>query len=117
MLRKKKNSCYGWVYAETYIIQVFNIELKIIKETKLQSLNMINVNVYAQVLQNVLDKLDKAYQGFFRRVKSRENAGFPRFKGFNNYDSFTYPSLITGFDIITDTSTSKENTCVKIKPK
>ena len=45
--------------------------------------------VNSQTLQDVIQRLDKAYQGFFRRVKNKEKAGFPRFKGQNRYDSFT----------------------------
>jgi len=45
--------------------------------------------VSSQTLQDVIDRLDKSYQSFFRRVKSGEKAGFPRFKGFDRYDSFT----------------------------
>jgi len=46
--------------------------------------------VDAQCLQNVLKRLDEAYQHFFRRVKTKKGkAGFPRFKGTNRYDSFT----------------------------
>lgn len=47
--------------------------------------------VHSQVLQDVVERLDKSYKGFFRRVKSGEKAGFPRFKGRFHYDSFTYP--------------------------
>jgi putative transposase len=44
----------------------------------------------SQVLQEVLERLDRAYKAFFRRVKQGgERAGFPRFKGRNRYDSFT----------------------------
>jgi len=43
----------------------------------------------SQVLQEVLERLDKAYASFFRRVKSGDKPGFPRFKGRNRYDSFT----------------------------
>ncbi len=46
-------------------------------------------DVSSQVLQNVIDRLDKAYQAFFRRVKNGENPGFPRFKSRDRYDSFT----------------------------
>jgi len=46
---------------------------------------------HSQVLQDVLRRLDKAYQNFFRRVKQGEKPGFPRFKGYDRYDSFTYP--------------------------
>ena len=46
--------------------------------------------VDAQVLQDVLERLDKAYQNFFRRVKNGNGkVGFPRFKGRDRYDSFT----------------------------
>lgn len=46
--------------------------------------------VDAQVLQEVIERLDKAYAGFFRRVKNGNGkAGFPRFKGKDRYDSFT----------------------------
>lgn len=55
-------------------------------------------NVHSQVLQNVLERLDNAYQAFFRRLKSGEKAGFPRFQGRNRYNSFTYPQ--SGFKIM-----------------
>lgn len=45
--------------------------------------------VNSQVLQQCLDRLDKAYKAFFRRIKQGEKAGFPRFRGRNYYDSFT----------------------------
>lgn len=54
-------------------------------------------NVHSQVLQNVVERLDKAYQSFFRRVKNGEKAGFPRFKSGSQYNSFTYPQ--SGFSI------------------
>ena len=54
-------------------------------------------DVHSQVLQNVLDRLDKAYKAFFRRLKSGEKAGFPRFRGRNRYNSFTYPQ--SGFHV------------------
>ena len=47
--------------------------------------------VYGHVLQNVLRRADFAFQNFFRRVKKGEKPGYPRFKGRNRYDSFTYP--------------------------
>lgn len=54
-------------------------------------------NVHSQVLQNVVERLDKAYQAFFRRVKIGEKAGFPRFKPESQFNSFTYPQ--SGFSI------------------
>ena len=53
-------------------------------------------NVYSQVLQEVCTRVDLAFKAFFRRVKSGEKeVGYPRFKGYGRYDSFTYPQ--TGF--------------------
>src|SRR5690606_30989514 len=47
--------------------------------------------VYSQVLQDVIKRLDLAFQSFFRRVKNGEKPGYPRYKGKGRYDSFTYP--------------------------
>ena len=47
--------------------------------------------VHSQVLQDVARRVDRAYQAFFRRVKAGEKPGFPRFRGKDRYDSFTYP--------------------------
>ncbi|HEC64073.1 MAG TPA: transposase [bacterium] len=46
-------------------------------------------SVGSQVLENVLDRLHKAYQSFFRRIKHGETPGFPRFKAKHRYNSFT----------------------------
>ena len=57
-------------------------------------------NVYSQVLQNVADRIDKAFQGFFCRVKSKNGkVGYPRFKSFDRYDSFTYKQANFGWSI------------------
>jgi len=53
--------------------------------------------IYSQVLQDVLLRLDKAFKAFFARVKKGEKAGYPRFKGKNRYDSFTFTQ--SGFDL------------------
>jgi putative transposase len=47
--------------------------------------------IASHVLQNVLFRLEKAFQAFFRRVQNGEKPGYPRFQGRNRYDSFTYP--------------------------
>jgi putative transposase len=46
--------------------------------------------VHSQVLQDVLRRLDKAFDSFFRRVREGQKAGFPRFRSRARYDSFTY---------------------------
>lgn len=48
-------------------------------------------DIAAHVLQDVLRRLDKAFQAFFRRVKQGDTPGYPRFKSRTRYDSFTYP--------------------------
>ena len=53
--------------------------------------------VFSQVLQDALRRLDKTYKAFFGRVQRGQKAGFPRFKGRNRYDSFTYPQ--SGFEL------------------
>ena len=47
--------------------------------------------VHSQVLQNVLKRVQRSMDNFFR------GSGYPRFKGRNRYDSFTYPQ--SGFDV------------------
>ena len=49
--------------------------------------------VYSQVLQDVLKRLDKSYQNFFRRVKAGETPGFPKFKSKGQWHSITYPQF------------------------
>ena len=53
--------------------------------------------VHSQVLQEVVKRVDLAYQAFFRRVKEGEDPGYPRFKGKDRYDSFTYTQ--SGFSL------------------
>jgi len=54
--------------------------------------------VHSQVLQEVCTRVDLAFQAFFRRVKAGDKeVGYPRFKGYGRYDSFTYPQ--SGFKL------------------
>ena len=53
--------------------------------------------VYSQVLQDALKRLDKTFKSFFGRVKRKDKAGFPRFKGQTRYDSFTFPQANGSF--------------------
>jgi len=52
--------------------------------------------IHSQVVQDVLTRLDRAYQAFFRRVKSGATPGYPRFQGANRYNSFTYKQFGNG---------------------
>lgn len=56
--------------------------------------------VHSQVLQNVAVRIDLAFKAFFRRVKAGEKPGYPRFRGRDRYDSFTFPQ--SGFSITHD---------------
>jgi putative transposase len=47
--------------------------------------------VHSQVLQDVLRRLNKAFDAFFRRVKHGEVPGFPKFKKRGTWSSITYP--------------------------
>jgi len=52
--------------------------------------------IHSHVLQDVLARLDKTYQAFFRRVQRGEKAGFPRYQGRERYHSFTYKEFGNG---------------------
>jgi putative transposase len=52
--------------------------------------------VQSQVLQNVAVRIDLAFQAFFRRVRSDETPGYPRFRGKGRYASITYPQVPVG---------------------
>lgn len=55
--------------------------------------------VHSHVLQVVTADLDKAFQAFFRRVKSGETPGYPRFRGRDRFDSFGFKELGNGFKL------------------
>jgi len=64
-------------------------------------------DVYEQVEQNVLNRVEFSYQRFFERVKNnKENPakykkpGHPRFKGRNRMKSFTFPQYGNGCNIV-----------------
>jgi putative transposase len=49
--------------------------------------------INAQVLQDVILRVEHAYHAFFRRIKAGETPGYPRFRGRNRYNSLTYPQV------------------------
>jgi putative transposase len=53
-------------------------------------------DIHAQVLQDVLTRLDRAFKAFFRRIREGQTPGFPRFQGSNRYTSFTYKQFGNG---------------------
>jgi putative transposase len=56
--------------------------------------------VYSQVLQDVLRRLDKNFKAYLRRLKDKEKPGFPRFKGKGWFKSLTYPQ--SGWQFLSD---------------
>ena len=59
--------------------------------------------VHSQVLQNVTQRVDLAFQAFFRRVKVGEEVGYPRFRGEGRYDSMCYPQYGNGANLSDNT--------------
>ncbi|HEY4034891.1 MAG TPA: transposase [Ktedonobacteraceae bacterium] len=49
--------------------------------------------IYSQILQDTLKRVDKAFKAFFKRCKEGKTPGFPRFQGYDRYDSFTFPQI------------------------
>ena len=46
--------------------------------------------------QDVLRRVDKAFQAFFRRLQAGQPAGYPRFRSHRRFDSITFPSYGDG---------------------
>ena len=60
-------------------------------------------SMHSLVIQDVVHRVDKAFDNFFRRISERKNgknikAGFPRFKSRDRYSSITYTQ--SGFRIL-----------------
>ncbi len=55
--------------------------------------------VNSQVLQDVLKRVDRAFDGFFRRVKAGQQPGYPRFRSRLRYDSLTFKQYQNSFDV------------------
>ena len=52
--------------------------------------------VHSQVLQDVTLRLQRGFENYFKRTRKGWKAGYPRFKGWNRYNSFTYPQYGNG---------------------
>lgn len=46
--------------------------------------------VNSQLLHSVLQRLDRAFRAFFRRIKAGEKPGYPRFKSYRRWDSLAF---------------------------
>lgn len=84
-------------------------QLKEIKES-----NPEYKDVHSQVSQDVLKRVEKAFQAFFRRIKTKQGkAGFPRFQNRQRYNSFTFAQ--SGFSLANNRLTLSKIGKVKIK--
>lgn len=52
--------------------------------------------VHSQAAQEVLFRVERAFAGFFRRVKNGDTPGYPRFKGKGRYKSLTFTQFGKG---------------------
>jgi putative transposase len=52
--------------------------------------------IHAHILQDVILRVDRAFQAFFRRLKAGDTAGYPRYQGKGRYTSFTFPEYGNG---------------------
>jgi len=73
--------------------------------TELKADNPNWKDIHSQVLQNVSDRLSKAFDNFFRRVREKKSGkrvkvGYPRFKKQHRYKSITFPQ--SGFKFVSD---------------
>jgi len=105
ILQQMLDEC-RWLYNYLLEQRKLTFEELEISLTKYQQLMMLPClksersslnNVHSQVLQEVVARLDKAFQNFFRRCKNGETPGFPRFRNFYRYNSFCYPQ--SGFSV------------------
>src|SRR5450631_1405257 len=65
--------------------------------TELRSADESYAGLNAQSSQVTLKRLDLAYQAFFRRAKSGQTPGFPRFKSFGRFSGWGYKTHGDGF--------------------
>lgn len=92
--------CCRWVYNKTIEVRQETWENQGIALSRYDTQNMLPVwkdelpwlkSGYAQSLQETQKRVDLAFRSFFRRIKSGEKPGHPRFKSQKRFDSFTYP--------------------------
>ena len=65
-------------YRKTGEFRSYYDQCKALTEVRTDDPEYANISV--QVFRGVVGRIDKAYKSFFRRVKTKDKAGFPRFK-------------------------------------
>src|SRR5690242_10927631 len=52
--------------------------------------------------QATMRRLQRSFENFFRRLKKSDKPGYPRFKGRDGFDSFTFPAYEDGIGLRND---------------
>ena len=94
ILRNLYNQALAWrkeTYKQTGQSVKKSIQEKALTPFRQESDTVASLHI--DVLQDAIDRLDKAYQAFFRRGKNGTKPGFPRFKGAGRYRSMTFKHL------------------------
>ena len=66
--------------------------------------------------QDVLKRLDRAFNSFFRRVGNGETPGYPRFKPHQRYNSITFPTYGDGVKLLQSGKIRVQGVgCIKVK--
>jgi putative transposase len=52
--------------------------------------------VHSQVLQEVVMRVERAFQAFFCRLREGQTPGYPRYHGKDRYNTFAYPQFGNG---------------------
>ncbi|MGC9515996.1 RNA-guided endonuclease InsQ/TnpB family protein [Methanocrinis sp.] len=111
-----------WTYNQTLVYRKDTWEKEGRSTSKYETHNLLPgwktenpelTEVHSQVLQNVQERVELAFKAFFRRVKSGQKPGYPRFKGKGWYDSFTFPQ--SGFKLVSGKLRLSKIGDVKIK--
>jgi len=99
-LLQKQLDCCRWVYNKTIEVRkdAWNNDAVFLSRYDTQKLTTQWKQVetwlqegHAQAMQDAQKRVDLAFRAFFRRVKAGQKPGYPRFRGTDRYDSFTYP--------------------------
>ena len=94
LLRSLYNQALAWrieAYQTAGLTVKWTTQANALPDLKQESESF--ASLHSDVLQDALHRLDKAYKAFFRRVKTGDEPGFPRFKGEGRYRSMTFSHL------------------------
>jgi len=69
--------------------------------------------VPSQVLQDVVKRVDLAFEGFFRRLAQGTKPGYPRFKSRFRYDSMTFKQYGNSFALEVSAQKTEERSCLR----